>query len=308
MEVGRGWKQDGSSALAPEESGYERLTYIRAGPLRSARSFIEQLASWTRRTRARDISCGRPRVLVTGATGLIGRIVVEGLSDQYVVHGLDLVKGPGVERVGDMAKLRRVESAFEGMTAVVDLAANPSVTEPWSAVLQNNIPATLNALEAARKAGVKRVVFASSNHVVGMYEHDEPYASVVAGEYERLDPDELPRLTKDTPVRPDGPYGVGKAFGEAAARYLAEAHELSVICLRIGTVNRANRPTNPRHFATLLTHRDLVHLIRCCLAAPDSLRFGVFYGVSANTWRFWDIEDAREAIGYTPQDNAESFR
>lgn len=256
----------------------------------------------------RHVRDGRTHVLVTGAAGRIGGIVVDALSDEYAVHGLDVVRGPGVECVGDMTKLRRVEAAFMGMSAVVDLAADSSVSASWKSVQHNNVPATLNTLEAARKAGVRRVVFASSNHVVGMYERDEPYASVVSGVYDGLDPTELPRLTADAPIRPDGPYGVGKALGEAAARYYAEAFELSVICLRIGTVTRVNRPGEPRHFATLLTHRDLVHLVRCCLTAPESLRFGVFYGVSANTWRFWDIEEARGAIAYTPQDNAENWR
>ena len=247
-------------------------------------------------------------VLVTGAAGTIGQIVIRALGDEYVVHGLDLRAGAGVEWVRDMAKARRVEPAVAGMTAVIDLAADASVSASWKSVRQNNIPATVNVLEAARKAGVQRVIFASSNHVVGMYERDEPYASVIAGSYDGLDPTELPRLRTDVPIRPDGPYGVGKAFGEAAARYYAETHGLSVICLRIGTVNAANRPTNQRQFATLLTHRDLIHLIRCCVAAPASLRFGIFYGVSANTWRFWDIDDAREAIGYRPQDDAERWR
>ncbi len=247
-------------------------------------------------------------MLVTGAGGTIGRIVAHALSDEYAVHGLDVKRGPVIAWVGDMAKLRRVEPAFAGMSAVIDLAANASVSESWRSVRRNNIPATLNAFEAARRAGVRRVIFASSNHVVGLYERDEPYASIVAGEYEGLDPTQISRLGADVPIRPDGPYGVGKAFGEAAARYYAEAHGLSVICLRIGTVNSENRPSNPRQFATLLTHRDLVHLVRCCLTAPDSVRFGVYYGVSANTWRFWDIDDAHEAIGYTPQDNAEGWR
>ena len=98
------------------------------------------------------------------------------------------------------------------------------------------------------------------------------------------------------------------SFGEAAARYYAEEHGLSVICLRIGTVNAANRPENTRQLATLLTHRDLVQLVRCCLAAPDSVRFAVLYGVSANTWRFWDLEEARRAVGYAPVDDAEAWR
>ena len=256
----------------------------------------------------REAEDDREHVLVTGAAGTVGSILMEGLADEYAVHGLDFRRGPGVEHVVDMTSPRPVERAFQGMHAVVDLAADPSVTASWKSVRENNIPATVTALEAAREAGVRRVVFASSNHVVGMYERDEPYASIVAGRYEGLDPNELPRLTALTPVRPDGPYGIGKAFGEAAARYYAEAFGLSVVCLRIGTVTRANRPGNPRQFATLLTHRDLVHLVRCCLRAPESVRFAVFYGVSANTWRFWDIDEARTAIGYAPVDDAETWR
>src|SRR5919107_2382311 len=85
--------------------------------------------------------------------------------------------------------------------------------------------------------------------------------------------------------RPDGPYAVSKAIGEAAARYFADVHGLSVICLRIGAVNRGDRPRDMRHLSTLLTHRDLVQLVERCIDAPDELRFAVLYGVSANTWR-----------------------
>ena len=110
------------------------------------------------------------------------------------------------------------------------------------------------------------------------------------------------------PIRPDGAYGIGKAFGEAAARYYADEHGLSTICLRIGTCKASDRPERPRDFATLLTHADLVRLVVAALEAPDGVRFATFYGVSANTWRFWEIEDAREAIGFEPADDAERFR
>ena len=110
---------------------------------------------------------------------MIGRIVARALTDDYAVHGLDKQSGPDVEWVRDMARFRRVAPAFEGMTAIIDLAANASVSASWKSVRENNIPATVNAFEAARRAGVRRVIFASSNHVVGMYERDEPYASVV---------------------------------------------------------------------------------------------------------------------------------
>jgi uronate dehydrogenase len=246
------------------------------------------------------------RVLVTGAAGLIGGILREGLGPSHGIAGVDRVRG--ADRVVDMRKLRQVARAVSGMDAVVDLAANSDVAASWESVLRNNVAATFNCLEAARLAGVTRVVFASSNHVVGLYERDEPYASVVAGEYGGLDPERLPRLTSTAPIRPDSAYGVGKAFGEAAARFYAEEYGLSVICLRIGTVNHEDRPTHVRQFATLLTHRDLVQLVACCLDAPASTGFAVFYGVSRNTWRFWDIEEARTAIGYEPVDDTERWR
>jgi nucleoside-diphosphate-sugar epimerase len=262
-----------------------------------------------RRTEAqRPLPGAAPHVLVTGAAGLIGRIVVQDLSADHAVRGLDVKRGPNVDWVRDMTKFRQVALAFEGVSAVIDLAADASPSTTWKSVLHNNVTATVNTLECARRAGVRRVVFASSNHAVGMYERDEPYASIVAGKYEGLDPATVPRLGVDGPTHPDGPYGAGKAFGEIAARYYSEQYGISVICLRIGTVNAENRPLSARHFATLLTHRDLVHLIRCCLAAPEELLFDVFYGVSANRWRFWDIEGAREGIGYTPQDDAEAWR
>jgi uronate dehydrogenase len=109
-------------------------------------------------------------------------------------------------------------------------------------------------------------------------------------------------------VRPDSPYAVGKAMDEAAGRYFAEQHELSVIALRIGTVRPDDHPEEQRHLATFLSHRDLVELVERCIDAPPSVRFGVFYGVSANTWRIWDIDEARDVLGYSPRDDAEAMR
>jgi nucleoside-diphosphate-sugar epimerase len=250
----------------------------------------------------------RPGVLITGAGGKIGRILRAGLSNAYTIRGLDAKPGPGVDVVVDMRKLERVQRSFTGARAVVDLAADPSESASWENVRRNNLAASFNALEAARRAGVSRVVFASSNHVTGMYALDEPYASIVAGRYEGLVPELLPRLQPDVPIRPDSLYAVGKAAAEAAGRLYADLHGLSVICLRIGHVSRDDTPNHPSHYATLLTHGDLVQLVRCCLEAPTSLRFGIFYGVSANTWRIWDIDSARRELGYEPTGNAERFR
>ena len=251
----------------------------------------------------------RRRVLITGASGLIGGILRGALRDDYELCGVDIRPVPGFDSLtADMTDLDAVQPAFEGVDTVIDLAAIPSEDTPWKDVLANNIPSTYNAFEASRRAGVRRIIFASSNHATGMYEGDPPYSSVVAGRYEGLEPDSLPRITTSMPIRPDGPYGIAKAFGEAVGRHYVDLYGLSVICLRIGTLNREGRPLNPRHFATLLTHRDLVHLVARCIEAPDSLRFGIFYGVSDNRWRFWDISDSAEAIGNHPEGDAEAWR
>jgi NAD+ dependent glucose-6-phosphate dehydrogenase len=246
---------------------------------------------------------GRPGLVVTGAGGTVGRVLCGALGEAYELRGIDSTPGHGVDYAADMRHLGRVARAFAGASAVVDLAADGRVSAPLDAV-RNNIHVSLNALEAARRHGIDRVVFASSNHVTGGYEQDEPYASVLAGRYDGLDPARLPRLRTSAPIKPDSLYAVGKAAAEAAARHYSDDYGVSVICLRIGTVNVANRPKDLRQKSTLLTHRDLVHLVRCCLDAPPDLRFAIFYGVSANTWRIWDIEDAREQIGYQPVDDA----
>ncbi len=252
---------------------------------------------------------GRKRVLITGAAGLVGNVLRQSLASSYDVRGVDIrpVEGvPGV--VADMTDLTALHGAFEGIDLVIDLAAKASLLSHWDDIYANNLLATYNALQAAQKAGVQRLVFASSNHVTGMYEEDPPYSDIVAGRYQGLDPSTISRIHTEMPIRPDGPYGIGKAFGESAGRFFADNFALSVLCIRIGTVNRENRPVNTRQFATLLTHRDLNQLVNRCLEAPLELKFAVFYGVSNNLWRFWDIGNAESLIGYRPQDDAESWR
>jgi nucleoside-diphosphate-sugar epimerase len=247
------------------------------------------------------------RVLITGAAGLIGGILRRELADSYDLSALDATRRRGLRRT-DMRKLDSILEAFARQDVVVDLAADPSPEALWKTVYENNVAATYNAFEASRRSGVRRLVFASSNHVTGLYEHDHPYSEIVEGEYGSLDPAAIPLIDAAAPIRPDGLYAIGKAFGEALGRYYAEEHGLSVICLRIGTVNAANRPQSARQFATLLTHADLVRLVRSAIEAPESVRFAVVYGVSNNTWRFWDLEEARATLGYVPEDDAESWR
>ena len=200
----------------------------------------------------------RQRVLITGVAGQIGSVVADALRTRHDVTGIDLKESPTVPTlVANMGDLENVAPAFEGIDTVVDLANLPAGDTPWNLVYENNIRNIYHALEAARRAGVRRVVFASSNRAAEGYEFDEPYASICAGRYQGLTPGEFAPVTAQMPPRPSGPYGIAKVMGEAAGRYFVDYHGLSVICLRLGTVTRANRPANVRHFATILTHRDL---------------------------------------------------
>jgi nucleoside-diphosphate-sugar epimerase len=235
-------------------------------------------------------------------------VLWEGLAERHSLLGLDRrrVRRPGIRR-GNVRRARTIARALDGVDAVVDLASNPRADIGWETALAD-CGGHVNVLEAARARGVRRYVFASSNHVTGLYESDRPYSAIVAGDYAGLDPAAVPLISPDSPARPDGPYGAGKLLVETAARMYGVQHGLSCVCLRIGTVLRDDRPTRPRHFATFLSHADLVRLVAAAIEAPAELRFGIYYGVSANRWSFWDIANARRELGFEPQDDAERFR
>ena len=253
---------------------------------------------------------GRTRVLITGAAGHIGGYLRAGLPEEYELSGLDLRPAAGLPgHVADLTDFGAARPAFDGQDVIVDLANNPAGNLTWDLAYRNNIPAIYNSLRAAQEAGVRRYILASSNRATEGYEADEPYKSICRGEYDGINPATIPLITTAMPVRPNGPYGIAKAFGEAAGRYFSDTFGMSVICLRLGTVDRGDgQPHALRQFATLLTRRDLVHLFHCAIEAPSNLTFAIFYGVSNNTWRFWDISDAQRLIGYRPEDNMEDWR
>lgn len=244
------------------------------------------------------------RVVITGVSGCIGRVLYDNLGKKWDFSGLDIRESPGIKvRIADIADENGIGDSFQDAYAVIHLAANASAGASWHEVIGTNIEGTKNVFEAARLAGVQKVIFASSNHVTGLYERDEPYRSIVTGKYNGLDPHTLLRIDHTMPIRPDGYYGISKAFGEAVGRYYAEVHGMQVVCLRIGTVNRENLPLDIRQQATLLMYADLVKMADKCLLAED-IGFEIFYGVSANTWRFWDTAHIRDCLGWEPEENA----
>jgi nucleoside-diphosphate-sugar epimerase len=153
---------------------------------------------------------------------------------------------------------------------------------------------------------VARVVFASSGATVAGYERDSPYAEIVSGRASDVDP--WPMLTDGSPLRPGTIYGASKVWGEALGRYYADAHGLSVICLRFGSVNEQDRPVTTREWAVWCSLRDAVQGIERAVTAPLELRYAVVHIVSDNRFGYRDLAQARRVLGYVPLDRAEDHR
>lgn len=247
------------------------------------------------------------RVLVTGMSGLIGGALRRHLDGTYELSALNRRPIPGVKsHQGDIADLDSIAPAFAGIDTVVHLAARTGESEVFQEILQANVIGTYNVFEAARRAGVSRVVYASSGATVSAWEREPPYSALVAGRYD--DAKSWKTMTHEMPLRPAGLYGASKIWGEAIARHYSDVHGLSAICVRIGRVLAGDRPTTPREFSVFCSQRDVVRMIELCIAAPPTLRFDTFYAVSDNRWGYRDLEHARAVLGFEPADRAEDYR
>ena len=254
----------------------------------------------------------RKTVVITGSTGRIGTILWRAFASKYRLRGVDRVPTPGAPDalVASLTDLEAILPAFEGADAVVHLAADPRHTPDigWDTLMPDNVLATASVYEAARRGGAKRIVFFSSMHVCGMYENDPPWSRIAGGDYAGLDPQTVPLVTAEMAARPDGLYAVSKIFGEALGKYYAEACGMEVVVVRLGTVGREDRPGSAaRSFVSWLSHRDLAHLTERAIEAPG-VKYQIVFGASDNTWKIYDTQEARQALGYTPRDDAEHFR
>lgn len=232
-----------------------------------------------------------PRLLLTGAGGGLGRVLRERLTPfARVLRVSDVAplgapRGPHEEVVPcDLADRRAVDALVAGCDAIVHLGG-VSVERPFEEVLEANIRGVFHVYEAARRHGVKRVVFASSNHVTGFYRQDE-------------------RIDAHAARRPDGYYGLSKSFGEDLAQFYFDRYGVETVSIRIGS--SFPEPANRRMMSTWLSYDDLVQLVDKALFTPG-VGHTVVYGMSANRTVWWDNHAAAH-LGFAPKDSSEVFR
>jgi uronate dehydrogenase len=230
------------------------------------------------------------RLLLTGAAGGLGRELRPRLKARCRLLRLSDMAELGSAGEGEEVVRAALQDAdamlalLQGVDAVVHLGG-VSVEGPFEPILQANIVGVYNLYEAARKQAVKRIVFASSNHVTGFYRQDEVVGPAA-------------------PMRPDGYYGLSKAYGENLSRFYFDRYGIETVCLRIGS--SFPEPKDRRMLATWLSFDDLERLVVASLMAPV-VGHTVIYGLSDNTTRWWDNTSAAH-IGYRPQDSSEPFR
>ncbi len=230
------------------------------------------------------------KIALSGASGNLGKVI----RPELLRQGVELRSAGGHKcpepfaanedvMCGDLRDPLVVDRLLKGVDILLHFAGS-SVEGPLAGIIDNNLTALAAIYEGVRRHHVKRVVFASSNHAIGMYPVDE-------------------KLDIHCAVRPDGFYGLSKVWGEALARMYWDKHGVETICIRIGSC--IPKPTEVRHLSTWLSEDDLLRLLSCCITAEE-VGFCIVWGVSDNSRTYWD-NSAAERLGFHAQDNAEQY-
>jgi uronate dehydrogenase len=226
-------------------------------------------------------------ILITGAAGDVGTHLRRELKDAYQIRASDLrpLKKIGGEQLvrADVSKMADCLRITRGVDAIVHLGGY-SVEGPWSGILSANIIGCYNVFEAARRNGVKRIIFPTSNHAMGFYRRDQ------VSDHKMY-------------PKPDSRYGVSKVFGEALGSLYADKYGMQFLMVRIGNVSP--EPIDKRRLSIWVSPRDIAQLVSIGIEHPD-IRFEIVYGVSGNTRSWYDNSNA-ERLGYRPKDNSEAY-
>ena len=226
-------------------------------------------------------------VLITGAAGDVGTHLRRELARNYRIRASDLrsIKKIGNETYlrADVSKMAEALRITKGVDAIVHLGGY-SVEGPWEGILSANIIGCYNVFEAARRNGVKRIIFPTSNHAVGFYERSQT-------------------IDHNVYIKPDSRYGVSKVFGEALGSLYADKYGMQFLMIRIGNVNPA--PIDKRRLSIWISPRDIAQLVTIGIEHP-AIRFEIVYGISANKRAWYDNANAFR-LGYKPQDDSETY-
>lgn len=245
---------------------------------------------------------------ITGAEGHIGTVLRKELSATYNIHSFTLHPASFPSIAIDLSDPGKIKGAFKGLDAVIHLAADKSAFAPWESVIKNNTVATLNVFEECVRSGVKRLIFASSNHV--------QHGNTMLTTPETLDPTKKIRMKLSDTPNPDSPYAISKLFGENLGRLYSKPRNnydgLVFVGLRIGWTLPEDDPTvetgtirEDYMRAMFLSQRDLVQAFQRALEVDT--RFTIAYAISNNDRRVFDLEETEKTLGFKPQDNAEEY-
>ncbi len=245
------------------------------------------------------------KLLLTGASGLIGSAALERLRESHEITALNRSAVPDVRtHRADISDFESIRPAFANQDLVVHLAAKAGENFTWEELRDTNVEGTRHVFQAACDAGVQRVVFASSGATVAGWEFDEPYRSLVNGDYGNLATD-WPLITIAMSPRPRGVYGSTKVWGESLASHYSATTATSFINIRIGYVNGEDQPTNPRQRSVWCSQRDVVNAIDASINAPANLRLATFFANSENRYGYRDLTHGAKLVGWHPMDSAE---
>ncbi|ANF95313.1 NAD-dependent epimerase/dehydratase family protein [Paenibacillus bovis] len=226
------------------------------------------------------------KLLITGAGGRIGSALYQGLKDEYDVIATDVEENQeeGIQQL-DITDPVRIKEMLQNVDTILHIGWKKDNDDFLGVALPVNVTGAYHLYEAARKKGVRRLIFASSNHATGFYKVGE-------------------EVDVNDPYRPDSIYGLSKCYIELLGRLYADQHQLSSFNVRIGNFPGDDRPHSQRAAHIWISERDMVQLMRCCIEADDSRTYMNLYGTSANTDNYYDIGYLEQEIGYKPLDDA----
>ncbi len=254
------------------------------------------------------------KVGITGAAGHIGLDLAAGLTDKYqltlfyhhtkpdVASNLKMVQA-------DLSDAKQIKGLFEGLDAIIHLAAASSSLSPWDSILNQNIITTYNVFEEARCAGVAKIVFASTNHTQHAY---TMLTNTLNEDLSYVKKHGLVKLSD--PPAPDSLYGVSKLFGEDLGRYYSRFFGIKVVSLRIGWADtqkmedwiiNAEEPVKDHVRVMFLSTRDLIDVMDKALQIDTD--YMVAYAVSDNKPAVFDLTETRKKLGFNPKDNRQTW-